>query len=116
MILSDAARSENTRFVCLYDFGDNWRHEVLIEAILAPAERLRHPVCVAGERHCPPEDCGGVPGYEEFLEAIRDPSHPQHNEMLAWIGGGRFDPEGFNLDAVNRVLRRIRWSGRPQPR
>ncbi len=64
-------------------------------------------MCLAGERHCPPEDCGGIPGYEEFLEAIRDSNHPQHTEMLDWVGG-RFDPDAFTPDGVNRALRRVR--------
>ena len=58
---------------------------------------------LAGERACPPEDVGGVPGYEQFLGAIKDPKHPQHEEYLEWIGGD-FDPEAFDLDAINGVL------------
>ncbi len=64
-------------------------------------------MCLAGERACPPEDCGGVCGYDEFREAIRDPEHEQHEDMLEWIGGS-FDPEAFDLDEINRELKGIR--------
>ncbi|MBI3979819.1 MAG: plasmid pRiA4b ORF-3 family protein [Chloroflexi bacterium] len=63
--------------------------------------------CLAGERACPPEDVGGIYGYAEFLEAIRDPEHPDHDEMLEWVGGA-FDPEAYDLARVNRELKRIR--------
>ena len=64
-------------------------------------------MCLAGERACPPEDVGGVWGYEGFLEAIRDPDHPEHEDYLEWIGG-EFDPEAFDLGAINAALRRLR--------
>ena len=60
----------------------------------------RYPVCLTDKRACPPEDCGGVWGYVSFLEALHDPEHPEHEEMLEWIGGA-FDPEAFDLDEVN---------------
>ncbi len=109
--LHDVASDENTRFVYRYDFGDNWEHEVVIEKIQPSETGMDGAVCLAGQRHCPPEDCGGVAGYDEFLRAIRDAGHPQHVEMLEWIGG-RFDPEAFSRDDVNRALRRIRGPGR----
>ena len=59
------------------------------------------PCCTAGKRACPPEDCGGVWGYADFLDAIGDPEHPEHEEMLDWLGG-EFDPEQFDLAEVNR--------------
>jgi len=90
-----------------YDFGDSWEHEILLEKILLPDSGVKHPVCITGKRACPPEDCGGIWGYYGFLEAIQNPDHPEHDEMLEWVGGG-FDPEAFDLDEVNRVLRRIK--------
>ncbi len=97
----------NTRFTYLYDFGDSWEHEVRVEKILAPEPGIHYPRCLGGVRSCPPEDCGGLAGYEEFLAAIRDPKHPEHAEMRDWIGG-HFDSEAFDLDSVNRRLRRFR--------
>lgn len=90
-----------------YDFGDGWDHELKIEKIV-PADLTAHyPRCTAGSRACPPEDCGGPPGYERLLEALRDPKHEDHEQMREWIGG-EFDPEAFDLDEVNRVLKRAR--------
>jgi hypothetical protein len=95
------------KFVYEYDFGDSWEHEVLLEKILPPEPGVRYPVCITGKRACPPEDCGGVWGYDSFLEAIQNPDHPEHDDMLEWVGES-FDPEAFDLEAVNRALRRIR--------
>jgi hypothetical protein len=93
------------RFGYEYDFGDSWEHEVLFEGVV-PAERgRRDPVCLEGERACPPEDVGGVWGYQDFLEAIADPDHEQHDELLEWSGGG-FDPEAFDPAAATREMRR----------
>ncbi|MEO0407464.1 MAG: plasmid pRiA4b ORF-3 family protein [Cyanobacteria bacterium P01_A01_bin.135] len=72
-----------------------------------PDPKVRYPICIKGKRACPPEDCGGVWGYVEFLEAIADPEHPQHTAMTEWIGG-EFEPEVFDLEEANRQLKRIR--------
>jgi len=82
-----------------YDFGDGWEHAVLLEEILPPARGGRYPRCVAGERACPPEDCGGVHGYENLLKALRDPKHPRRKELLEWVGGS-YDPEAFTPGQV----------------
>lgn len=102
-----AKTGRRVRFIYEYDFGDSWQHEILLEKALEPVPNIEYPRCVEGERACPPEDCGGVFGYAEFLEAIADPKHESHEDMLEWIGG-KFDPEKFDLDAVNRELRRLR--------
>jgi len=107
LTLRGAAPSKGTRFRYVYDLGDGWGHEVRVEAIQTPAGPFKHPVCLAGERACPPEDCGGAPGYENLLEVLRDRSHPEHREMLRWAGRG-FDPERFDLAAVNRKLRLLK--------
>ena len=88
-----------------YDFGDNWQHDVLLEKILDPEPGTRYPRCTNGKRNCPPEDCGGVWGYAGFLEAISDPKHAEHEDMLDWIGG-EFDSEEFDLEEVDRRMRR----------
>lgn len=90
----------------LYDFGDGWDHQIELERILEPdGDEL--PRCIGGARACPPEDCGGLPGYFDFLTAIRDPSHPLHREAVHWWGQD-FDAESFDLGNVNRALRRFR--------
>jgi hypothetical protein len=91
------------RFVYEYDFGDSWEHELVVEKILPPEKRVQYPRCIDGKRACPPDDVGGVWGYQEFLEAMRDPNHPEHEDMVEWIGG-RFDPEAFDLRGVSGAL------------
>ena len=104
--LAALVRGEKSKLLYEYDFGDSWEHELLVEKILPLDEGKRYPVCLTGKRACPPEDCGGVWGYASFLEAIHDPEHPEHEEMLEWIGG-EFDPEVFALDEVNMELQRL---------
>ena len=82
-----------------YDFGDGWKHEVKLEKILPASPGFYYPFCVDAERACPPEDCGGTPGYENFLQIINNPQHEEHQEMLDWVGG-EFDPEKFNPQEV----------------
>jgi hypothetical protein len=103
-VLGDSIRE----FVYEYDFGDSWRHHIKVKSVAQPKTDWFYPVCVAGERAAPPDDVGGVGGYMEFLSAINDPKHEEHDSMLVWIGGA-FDPEGFDLNAINRTLRH----GRP---
>jgi hypothetical protein len=91
------------RFLYVYDFGDNWEHDVVVEKIVAGNSGSERPLCLGGKRDRPPEDCGGAPGYRNFLEAIRDPGHEEHAAMLEWVGGS-FDAEAFDLAAVNRAL------------
>lgn len=104
--LNDVVRSRQ-KFSYEYDFGDSWEHEIIVEKTLQPEPGAFYPVCLGGERACPPEDCGGVRGYGDFLEAIMNPAHEEHGAMRTWVGGS-FDPEVFDLDAVNRELRRLR--------
>lgn len=105
--LADALGGTARTFDYVYDFGDDWHHAITVEAI-EPAEEARPLLyCLAGERACPPEDVGGAWGYEEFLEAIGDPEHEEHEDMLEWCGG-EFDPERFDLQGVNARLGRIK--------
>mgnify|MGYP001071569573 CR=1 FL=1 len=92
-----------TRFYYIYDFGDDWHHEVLVEAYGPIDEGREYPVCIAGERACPPEDVGGAWGYADLVEALKDPEHERHEEFMEWLG--EFDPEAFDLDAVNKELK-----------
>jgi hypothetical protein len=95
---------EGDRFLYVYDFGDDWNHELEIEEEQRVESDARLPRCIGGERACPPEDCGGPPGYAHLLEALADPRHAEHNSLRDWIEGD-FDPEAFNTDAVNTDLR-----------
>ena len=94
-------------FIYLYDFGDGWEHRVKVEKVLPPNPDLKSPVCLDGANACPPEDVGGQPGYIDFLDAIRDPSHEDHHNMLEW-SGGHFDPTAFSVADTNSFLSDIK--------
>ncbi|MHA6846802.1 plasmid pRiA4b ORF-3 family protein [Ralstonia syzygii] len=96
-----------TEFEYEYDFGDSWRHRIVVEAVTKPDLILTLPACLAGENACPPEDVGGVTGYAEFLDALADPEHDRHKDYRTWIGG-IFAPAGFDVNAVNARLRAIK--------
>ena len=98
----------NSQADYIYDFGDEWRHKVVLEKSLPREKGVTYPVCIAGERSCPPEDCGGVWGYEEFLEIMGDPDHKEHEGMKTWIGG-QFDPERFDPKEVRFDDPHKRW-------
>jgi hypothetical protein len=93
-----------TEFEYVYDFGDDWEHDLLLEAILQPDPNVPYPRCIAGERNCPPEDVGGAGGYENYLVALADPEDEEHEDLLAWRGP--FDPEAFSLAAINQQLQK----------
>jgi hypothetical protein len=96
------------RFEYEYDFGDGWQHEVLFEGCIRAERGKRYPVCVEGARACPPEDVGGVWGYQAFLEGINDPEHEDHDGLLEWAGGS-FDPEAFDPAKATKRM----WRGLP---
>ncbi len=102
-VLLRAVGAPGTRFLYVYDFGDDWR-VVEVEAIEIPAEPLRYAHCVDGARADPPDDCGGPYGYADLLAALRDPSHPEHESYREWADL-RFAPEGFDAARINRKLR-----------
>lgn len=101
-----AGAGKRVKFMYEYDFGDGWQHAIKLEGTGTAEPGAKYPRCTAGERACPPEDVGGVWGYEEFLEAISDPEHERHEELIEW--GGDFDPDGFSLKEINRELRKCR--------
>lgn len=82
-----------------YDFGDSWFHEIRFETAERRDGRRTYPRCLAGARRCPPEDCGGIGGYTDFLEAISNAKHPEHKTYTEWVGG-TFDPEAFDAGKV----------------
>lgn len=85
-----------------YDFGDSWEHSVVLEKRLPEEPPTTYSICTDGLLACPPEDCGGIPGYYDLLDALADPRHPRHEELQDWIG--EFDPQAFSVDQVNRRL------------
>jgi hypothetical protein len=105
--LGQVAKRKGAKLAYVYDFGDSWEHEIVVEDILPADPTARYPRCLDGHRAAPPEDCGGPWGYEEMLSVLSDPSHEDHAERLEWLGDD-FDPERFDLVAVNRALARVR--------
>jgi Plasmid pRiA4b ORF-3-like protein len=97
--VADFFSASNPKAEYTYDFGDNWQHIVTLEEVLPRQKGVEYPLCVDGERACPPEDCGGPYGYEDFLAIIMDPDHKEHDSMLEWAGG-EFHPEHFDCPEV----------------
>ena len=107
MTIQKLMRDGISRFGYTYDFGDNWDHAVLIEKKAPPPGSPRAPACVDGARACPPEDCGGPPGYDGLIAALAAPDKPSNRELLEWAGED-FDPEYFSQEEVNARLKS--WS------
>ena len=91
------------RFLYVYDFGDDWRHDVIVEEVGDGDEDTEYPAFVDGARRCPPEDVGGTPGFMEFLEAVLDTGHEEHARMKEWCGGP-FDPNDIDEHGIREVL------------
>ena len=98
----------NEQFIYEYDYGDGWLHRIEYEGLHEKQPGVKYPICISGERACPPEDVGGVPGYEHFLKVIKTPGHPQRQSLLEWVGG-TFDPEQFNPQKVTFDNPSKRW-------
>ena len=108
MRLYQIAYEPGDRFVYTYDFGDSWHHDAVLEDLRAAPEPPR-PRCLEGRRASPPEDCGGLEGYERLLSALEDPTNPEHEDPRQWAG--RWEPEGVDLDIINRCLARLPRAG-----
>jgi hypothetical protein len=105
--LADLVEGPGSRIEYVYDFGDEWQHEIVVERVLAGEAGDGGPACLAGQGACPPEDSGGAPGYQRLREALADPTDPEHEEFRTWLGldeTAEFAPERFDLDEVNRAL------------
>lgn len=102
--LENFFRKPNDRISYQYDFGDSWTHTITLDGLL-PKGGQGAVRCLEGARAAPPEDCGGVPGYENLLVALANPKHPEHEDMVEWAG--EYDPEAFDIDAVNKTLAKI---------
>jgi hypothetical protein len=101
--LRDLGLAVGDEFTYLYDFGDHWVHRIRVERAPPRVDGGWLPHVMGGERRGPPEDCGGTDGFERFLEAIRDPADPEHEEYLTWVGGD-YDPDLFDLRTVRHAV------------
>jgi hypothetical protein len=109
--LDRIASAEGEAFVYEYDLGDSWRHQVVVEEVRVKSGDAAVLLCLAGARACPPEDCGGVQGYYQTLKILRDPRHEEYQDRKTWIEtmtGGPFDPDAFDVEAVNGALKGLR--------
>jgi len=106
-MLSDILPKSGNRFSFeyQYDMGDSWVHEIQFEGTSSAEPKVKYPICLEGQRACPPEDCGGTWGYSDFLAAIKDKKHEQHKEMLEWVGG-KFDPEKFDAATATKMMKK----------
>ncbi|MCX6664703.1 MAG: plasmid pRiA4b ORF-3 family protein [Euryarchaeota archaeon] len=98
--IADYFSMDNQTAEYIYDFGDDWAHTIKLEKIFPLEKKVKYPLCIKGKRACPPEDVGGVYGYEEFLRIMQNPKHKEHKSMLNWIGG-KFDPEKFDVNKIH---------------
>lgn len=101
--ISNLLKKEKDKIVYEYDFGDSWEHDIILEKILLYDQNIKYPVCVAGKMNCPPEDCGGVWGYSDMLEILKNPDHEEYDSFIEWLGE-EFDPEYFDREAINKML------------
>lgn len=106
-MLSELVPAAKSKFIYEYDFGDSWEHLIEVVKISPPADKVKYPVCLAGELACPPEDCGGTWGYYDMLEVLKNPKHKDYKDIRGWMPPG-FKPERFNLEAINAELTELR--------
>lgn len=105
--VEEILKREKDQVVYEYDFGDSWMHLVTLQRILPYDPAVELPVCTGGKRRCPPEDSGGVWGYYDKLEILKDKDHPEHEEIVDWMGDD-FDPEEFSVEEADRALEWLR--------
>ncbi|MCB9228486.1 MAG: plasmid pRiA4b ORF-3 family protein [Deltaproteobacteria bacterium] len=102
--IHDLIEQREKKFTYEYDFGDSWHHEIKIVGTEPLETPMKVPECIDGERCCPPEDCGGVWGFENFLEVMADPSHEEYADMKDWYGR-RFNAEKFSIADANKEIK-----------
>lgn len=105
--ISSIFKTTGSTVIYEYDFGDGWIHNIKLEKIAENLAEIKYPICIDGSMACPPEDCGGISGYEHLLKVVKNSKHPEYKEMVQWLGKV-FDPEAFHLQKVNKELKKIR--------
>jgi hypothetical protein len=114
VLLGDVVHGAGAAFDYEYDFGDGWEHLIRVEEVRRDVPAAEVPRLLDGARACPPEDCGGVPGYMDLVEALTDPDHQDHESLLEWLGGD-FDPEAFSVPTIDRRLASFRRAAGKKP-
>lgn len=93
-------------FSYTYDFGDNWQHTITIEAVMDADPAAEYPRFIDGERRAPPEDVGGSTGFEDFLQAMAKPRHPEHRNVITWYGR-RFEPDDIDIATITERMAKL---------
>jgi Plasmid pRiA4b ORF-3-like protein len=109
--LEQVAPTVKSKVTYTYDFGDDWEHDIVVEKVLDRLQATVYPRCTDGRKAAPPDDCGGLWGYADLVEVLTDPSHPDHEERLDWLGledASEFDPNHFDAEPINQALSRLR--------
>ena len=101
--ISDLLKNEKDKIVYEYDFGDGWEHNIILEKKLPYDKNAQDVICIKGKNNCPPEDCGGVWGYANMLEILKQPEHEEHENYIEWLGE-EFDPTYFDKDEINEMF------------
>lgn len=103
VLIGNVLRRAQQKIRYVYDFGDCWKHEVQLEKAIPREAGVEYPVCLEGKRACPPEDCGGVWGYQHLLHVLADPEHEEFAELSEWVPED-FDPDVFDVEEANSCL------------
>jgi hypothetical protein len=103
--LRDVLKPRKTVIDYTYDFGDGWEHRLTVTDVRTGQPGVSYPRYIGGKRNGPPEDCGGIPGFYELLEAITDPAHPSHAHLKEWAGD--YDPDTVDALPIKYALGRI---------
>jgi hypothetical protein len=105
--IKSLALKTKQKFRYVYDYGDEWRHTIMIEKIEKSENALKAPYCLEGARCCPPEDCGSIPGYENLIDAMKKPKSSEAKELIEWLGE-IYDPEKFDVEEINSILQPVK--------
>lgn len=103
ILVHEILKKKGDKILYTYDFGDDWRHDIIVEKAEPLVSTDIVPICIKGKGNCPPEDCGGVWGYQHLREIVKDKKHPEYEEMLEWLGGDLY-LEPFDIEDVNLRL------------
>ncbi|HRH02959.1 MAG TPA: plasmid pRiA4b ORF-3 family protein [Bacteroidia bacterium] len=105
--VSQVLKTKGDKICYEYDFGDGWMHTITLARIIKSDVYGKTPIVVNGAMACPPEDCGGIPGYENLKDVMKNPKHPEYKEFVQWLGKA-FDPQLFNLQMVNKEMLKLK--------
>ena len=107
MCLDNLFIIEEQKMKYIYDFGDYWEHEIILEKALPKEKGKKYPICIAGEMNCPREDSGGIQGFYEMLKVLEDKNHDEHKEVAKWLGKN-YNPSSFDIEKINKQLKKVK--------